>query len=864
MVFSPLHYETYSSYNSPLISDETGIIILQHVRLILWRISAKAESRLKGENTELEFCDSKCIINIVNKARSKNMSPNQNQKRAFSLNIITGVLISVAGIISVVFFFPFFGVSLDFAKMSLFSLLVIGATILWAIARLKEGALTVPRSLPAWAMAGIVISAILSAVLSPAVRSSFWGAGYETTTAAAIIVFAAAFFLAYLFIRTPKHVFSFYGWFIVVMLLIGVYEAIRLIGGPSLFSLFSLGMFDSILGNPIGKWNDMALLYGLSGMLSLLALSLFSFRGFARSVSIAVYGISIAALFIANFSLAWWLFAASAITIFCFRLMMVQSTPRQTAGEGNSARRFLHRIPLLPLLSVVIAVIFLIPGNNISDTIGARVGLSNIEVRPSWSATLDVTKTSIKENPLLGIGPNRFADAWLLYKPDGVNDTIFWDREFEQGIGIIPSFAVTGGMLGILLWLFFIGAFMRAGVRAAFISRADSATSSLLFGSFLSASYLFFAMMLYVPSVAAIILAFVSAGITLGMIAGGDPTHEKTYLFAKNPRIGFISVLVLMIILIFSVVGAYALAQRFIGALYLGSGSAALAAGDAGTAETKLTRAQALFPHDSTARVLTEAAILRMREGLADTSVGEETLRTRFQETLGRAVSAGKSAVAYDETNYQNWLALGRVYEAIVPLKIPGAYENAKTHYEKAAARNPHSPAIILALARLEAVRGDMKAAREYLSKAIEMKGDYTEAIFALAQLEAEAGNVKEAIAQTERASVIAPNDIGIFFQLGFLRYTAADYAGAVSALERTVLLTPIYANAKYFLGLSYVRIGRVNDAIQQFKDIETLNPDNVEVRSILENLRGGKDPFAQPTPVKEPPENRKKPPIEE
>ena len=130
--------------------------------------------------------------------------------------------------------------------------------------------------------------------------------------------------------------------------------------------------------------------------------------------------------------------------------------------------------------------------------------------------------------------------------------------------------------------------------------------------------------------------------------------------------------------------------------------------------------------------------------------------------------------------------------------------------------------------------------------------------------MEAEAGNVKEAIAQTERASVIAPNDIGIFFQLGFLRYTAADYAGAVSALERTVLLTPIYANAKYFLGLSYVRIGRVNDAIQQFKDIETLNPDNVEVRSILENLRGGKDPFAQPTPVKEPPENRKKPPIEE
>ncbi len=783
-------------------------------------------------------------------------------QRSFSLQQTVSILLSLAGIGSIIFFFPFFGVSLDVAKMSFLSLLVIVSLILWAISRLKEGTLVLPWSLPALALLLLVGITVFSAIFSEAIQPSFWGAGYETTTASATIILATLFFLASLFIRTPKQVTTLYGGFICVLLVVGVYEIIRFFFGPD---VLSFGIFNNILANPIGKWNDLALLYGLFGTVSLLALSSFSPRGVIRVFLFVAYGLSLTLLFLVNFSLAWGLFAFSAIAILGFILMTKRDPASpETTPNTSAPLKFSYRMPLLPLVSAIIAIIFLLPGNTLADLTGGRLGLSNIEVRPSWSATFDVVKASVKENPFLGVGPNRFADAWLVYKPEGVNNTLFWNTEFEQGIGIIPSTLVTMSVLGMFFWLFFLLSFARAGVRATFVPREDTHTSVLFFGSFLAAVYLFLAMILYVPGAALVILAFLFAGVTLGMIARENPAQEKTLIFAENPRIGFISVLALVVVLIFSAVGAYAYLSRFLGTAYAGAGVEALTTGDLSRAEEKLTRAKTFFPHDSVLRIKTEVAIARMRAALTETADTTGDLQIRFQETLGNAVSEAREAIVYDETNYQNWITLGRVYESIVPLKIEGAYENAKAAYERAAVVNPKNPAMILTLARLEAARGDLGMAREYLGKAIEMKGDYTEAIFALAQLEAEEGNVKKAIEETRRASLIAPNDIGVFFQLGFLLYTARDYSGAVEALERTVFLNPVYANAKYFLGLSYAKLGRTGDAITQFEGIQTLNPDNEEVERILGNLRTGNNPFASVVPPEEPPEKRQKPPIEE
>ncbi len=74
------------------------------------------------------------------------------------------------------------------------------------------------------------------------------------------------------------------------------------------------------------------------------------------------------------------------------------------------------------------------------------------------------------------------------------------------------------------------------------------------------------------------------------------------------------------------------------------------------------------------------------------------------------------------------------------------------------------------------------------------------------------------------------------------MRYDNKDFTGAAAAFEQAVALTPDYANAKYFLGLSYNQLNRKPQAIALFQDLVKTNPDNKEVALILTNLQAGKE----------------------
>jgi len=179
-----------------------------------------------------------------------------------------------------------------------------------------------------------------------------------------------------------------------------------------------------------------------------------------------------------------------------------------------------------------------------------------------------------------------------------------------------------------------------------------------------------------------------------------------------------------------------------------------------------------------------------------------------------------------------------------VPLKIEGSYDLSSQSYEKAIELYPENPELSLRLARLEIANNDVDAARQRLAQALQKKGNYTAALFLLSQIEYSEGNIKEAIVGAEQTALLAPNDIGVLFQLGFLRYLSRDYNGSILALDRAVQLNSDYSNAKYFLGLSYSMIGESKKAVSEFKDIERLNPENQEIKTILKNLNNGVAPL--------------------
>ena len=94
------------------------------------------------------------------------------------------------------------------------------------------------------------------------------------------------------------------------------------------------------------------------------------------------------------------------------------------------------------------------------------------------------------------------------------------------------------------------------------------------------------------------------------------------------------------------------------------------------------------------------------------------------------------------------------------------------------------------------------------------------------------------------------------------MKFNQGDFEGSTKALERAVVLNPPYSNAKYFLGLSYYNIDRLEEAILQFEDVLDLNPDNEEVKLILKNLRNGDQPFLNTEADN--PETREELPVQE
>jgi len=228
-------------------------------------------------------------------------------------------------------------------------------------------------------------------------------------------------------------------------------------------------------------------------------------------------------------------------------------------------------------------------------------------------------------------------------------------------------------------------------------------------------------------------------------------------------------------------------------------------------------------------------------------------------------VEASKQAIAWNSSNYENWFALGRVYEVLSANGIQGASDSAMSAFKEAQKRAPSNPAIFLAFARLKSLSGDLAGARENINKAIELKNNYTDAYFTLAQFEVASNNIGGAIQSLEAVILLNPQNASLYFQLGLLKYNVSDYRGAILALEKSIEIVPDYANARYFLGLSYSKLGRKADAIAQFEEIQKSNPDNAEVSLILSNLQAGKDPFAgAKPPVTNTPEKRADLPIEE
>ena len=765
------------------------------------------------------------------------------------------------------FFLPSTVYPFQFGKILLVTVGTIVALVLWIAARLKEGKLTLPMTPVFFALGLVLVEFFVSSLLSSSPKLSLIGQGFEVGTFGSLLVMSILFFLTSILFSSKKRAIYGYLAFFLAFTLIALFHLSRFIFGPA---FLSMGIFTDTTANLIGKWNDLGLFFSIAALLSFITLDLLSVKILWRAILWIFLIVSLGLLSIIGFS-AIWIVGGSFALVFSLYLISIgykrMAVSLDTEAHTSAIESPRRRIPLASLFVLVVSLGFIFWGQTIGGYLSTKLQIFQIETRPSWSSTLDIEKVSLKEAPLFGVGPNRFLNVWLLNKPTAVNQTIFWNTDFNYGIGLLPTFAVTTGILGLVFWLLFIVLFLLLGARTLLSPHPDALSRYISISSFLTALFLWVFSIIYIPTGVVLAFTFFFSGLFIASAHRDRVITSKTLSFAARPKLGFIVIVGLIILLVASLVVTYTVVTRYKSSVYLAKAVSTFnTTGNIDTTASQLAMAQNSALSDTGYRFLSELALIKMSNLLSGkTDLSQDALRVKFQSLLGDALTNADSAKKYDALNYQNWAALGRVYEAVVPLGIDGAYTNAVGSYNEALKLNPHNPELYLVLARLEVANKNLKKAKEDVNLAIKEKSNYTEAIFFLSQIQVQEGDLQSAIVSAGSAATLAPNDPVVQFQLGLLKYNAKDYKGSAEALTRAVTLNSVYANAKYFLGLSLYQLGNTKGAITQFEGIKQTNPDNSEVTLILSNLRASRAPFSNAKPpVSTAPEKRSTLPIEE
>ncbi|MBX4209430.1 tetratricopeptide repeat protein [Candidatus Parcubacteria bacterium] len=753
------------------------------------------------------------------------------------LDRLSFIVLQITLFFAPVFFIPSLSVPLQTGKSAAILYGIVIALALWLIARLKDGVFEVPKTILYAAGGAFAAAYAASALVSANGAASLAGHGFELGTLAFFLPSLVLFMLVPLVTRTEKQIFYSYTTLLVSFLAIALFHVIRFIAGPDALSFG--GLLAGATANLIGKWNDVAIFFGLGAVLSLVALERATLSRLFKGLVYAALVLSLAMLVVINFSPVWAALAILSLVFFIYEL----SYGKRSGSAGLGAR-----VPYHVLAALVISVIFLFFGARLGGVLADSLGTSQLEVRPSWTSTLDVSTSAIKDHPVFGAGPNRFSSEWLMHKPAGINGTLFWNADFNYGIGFIPSLLATTGILGFLAALAFVGLFLWTAVKALFKEGTSPFSRYLVLSSLFGSVYLWIFSIMYVPSSALWILTLALSGLLIASLRADKALPVSSYSVIGKPAASFISVLLAVLVLIGSVSFGYFVTIKLVSAIYYQKAVIALGrTADIDKGQAYLANAISLAPSDVYYQTLTEVYLARINQLFGDQKIGQTEAQAKFQSLIAAAIQAAQAAVAADPTSYQNHLTLGRVFEAVVPLNIEGAYDNAKKSYQSALALNPDSPEIYLVLARLEVAHKDSAAAKDYIAKALEKKSDYADAIYLLSQIQIAENDVDNAIKSVSAVATLSPSDSGIFFQLGLLYYSKKDYQSAVLALERAVSLNPQYANAKYFLGLSYYLTGAKDKSLVQFQDLEKTNPDNADVKAAIANLEAGRSPVPAP-----------------
>ncbi len=778
----------------------------------------------------------------------------KEQTKNFSLKIsnlkdVGGTLLIAFAFLLPIFFIPSPFLNFTAGKIIFTVGLVLVGVLMLVMFLLKKGRMDIPKHPLLLSAIVVPFVYLISGALSVSgFTLSVAGYGSEVYTFSTILFFFLLFFLTLFFFQRNAHVFYFYLAVVSSSLVLGLFFILRFLFGPE---FLSLGFFNVLGSGPLESWNGTGIFFGVIFVLSLFTFETFKMKPVFKGVLGFLMAFSL--FFLVLTGIVWyWLAIAIVITLYIF-FTVINKKKDEEAG-----------VPFVSVISLFIAIAFVSFGSSLSSVISNSIGVTGDDLRPSLSATMSVTGSTLMENPLrtiVGAGPMDFSYQWMQHKPDGMLQSRFWNIEFGQGFSFLTSVPASVGLAGFGAWVIFFVLYLVLIFKGFFYSFRDVFTRYVFISSASVSVLLLMAMSMTLLPFSLLVYFFMFAAIPIGVLVREKQIVTVPIDFDRHTKTGSVYMSTAIILTgIMILFGAFVLQRNISGLFFEKSAFAFFAEDNTQEAEANFDRATTLSKQDRFYRVSAEFPIARIGDLVPVWQSGQITEEEFIQNSVDEfrlALARAQEAIRIKNSSYRNWLTLGSIYQEMMPFNTDiDAYAKAKESYIEAIKHNPKNPALYLQVARVDLIENNLEEAKQYNNQALEIKPNYANALFFNSQIAIAEEKMEEAEESITQAINVESFDPGLYFQRGILRYERDDIAGAANDFNRALRLSPNFDNAKYFLSLSLYQTEESEVAIGFMEELVRKYPDTSQLEVILNNMNSGVDDplfgvgaFEEPTP---------------
>lgn len=636
-----------------------------------------------------------------------------------------------------VFFFPFTRIPFETAKGFLLVLGLVVSIVFWGVARFAEGKISLPKSLILFS--GFIFSGVYltSAYFSVAREVSFFGTMLDSGSAFFILAAILLLTICAINIKSLKSAKVIILGLILSSTLLFIFQIIHLFFP----SLTTLGLLTNKTDNIMGTWSALALYAAFFSIISIFIIEFFNIPKLAKLVLGVFMALAIFLMMVANFYLAWALLEAFAMLIFVYKMFYFLNK-----DNSKEIRKY---FPYNAFVVFIISLTFFIFSQSFGGYLANRLKASNLEATPSYSANFSVAKAVTLDKPLLGIGPNRFGQAWSMHKNADINSSLFWNNYFDAGAGFLPTLATTIGYVGAGAMLLFLFVYLLAGIRAMVRSIKDGSNWDAVF-FFLASFFLFTSTALYPTGPVIFLLAMAFTGIFIGVTIIGKPQQEFVVVFSNNPKKSFFFLFVLIGIMLSSATLGFKFLERF--ASVPAFQTAATNISNSSIAIPAIEKAVALHPNDLYYRTAAQVYLVQFSTQSTKGASLTEAEKTLLPGILEKAISNAISATTFDKNNYLNFQMLATVYSSAGQLGVQASFDKALEAYKQASVLNPLNPSIKLSMARMAFALSKPKEAEDYTSQALTLKPDFIDGLIVMSQIKQTSGDMVSARTYGEQA----------------------------------------------------------------------------------------------------------------